>query len=159
MPQSLLNCLNNCTSGKKSHGYSCNMTQSYSLKKLFVTEKFWNNIFVTHCTHLDNGAYMYILMLKTLTKYILKKLKFKFIIITFISISYSSSAQKFPTLCDPVSCSTPASLSSTNSQSPSKLISELVMPSNHLILCCPLLLPSIFPTTRVFSNESALHIR
>ena len=37
---------------------------------------------------------------------------------------------------------------------------ELVMPSSHLILCCPLLLlPSIFPSTRVFSNESALHIR
>ena len=36
----------------------------------------------------------------------------------------------------------------------------LVMPSNHLILCCPLLLlPSIFPSTRIFSNESALHIR
>ena len=33
------------------------------------------------------------------------------------------------------------------------------MPSNHLILCCPLLLPSIFPSIRVFSNESALHIR
>ena len=42
-----------------------------------------------------------------------------------------------------------------------KLIStELVMPSNHLILCCPLfLLPSIFPNIRVFSNESVLHIR
>ena len=36
---------------------------------------------------------------------------------------------------------------------------ELVMPSNHLILCCPLLLPSIFPSISVFSNESALHIR
>ena len=37
---------------------------------------------------------------------------------------------------------------------------ELVMPSNHLVLCCPLLLlPSIFPSIRVFSNESALHIR
>ena len=37
---------------------------------------------------------------------------------------------------------------------------ELVMPSNHLILCCPLLLlPSIFPSIRVFSNESALHMR
>ena len=35
---------------------------------------------------------------------------------------------------------------------------ESVMPSNHLIVCCPLLLPSIFPRTRVFSNESALHI-
>ena len=53
-----------------------------------------------------------------------------------------------------------ASLSITNSQSLLKLMSiELVMPSNHLILCCPLLLPSIFPSIRVFSNESALHIR
>ena len=41
-----------------------------------------------------------------------------------------------------------------------KLMSiESVMPSRHLILCCPLLLPSIFPSIKVFSNESALHIR
>ena len=54
-----------------------------------------------------------------------------------------------------------ASLSITNSQSLLKLMSiELVMPSNHLILCCPLLLlPSIFPSIRVFSNESAVGIR
>ena len=54
-----------------------------------------------------------------------------------------------------------ASLSITNSRSPPKPMSiELVMPSNHLILCCPLLLlPSIFLSIRVFSNESALHIR
>ena len=54
-----------------------------------------------------------------------------------------------------------ASLSITNSQSPPKPISiESVMPSNHLILCLPLLLlPSIFPSIRVFSNESALCIR
>ena len=54
-----------------------------------------------------------------------------------------------------------ASLSITNSWSLLTLISiELVMPSNHLILCRPLcLLPSIFPSIRVFSNESALHIR
>ena len=54
-----------------------------------------------------------------------------------------------------------ASPSITNSQSLPKLISiELVMPSNHLILCRPLLLlPSIFPSIRVFSNESALCIR
>ena len=36
---------------------------------------------------------------------------------------------------------------------------ELVMPSNHLILCCPLFLPSIFPSIRIFSNESVLHIK
>ena len=54
-----------------------------------------------------------------------------------------------------------ASLSITNSQSLLKLMSiESVMPYNHLILCHPLLLlPSIFPSIRVFSNESVLHIR
>ena len=54
-----------------------------------------------------------------------------------------------------------ASLSITNTWSLLKLMSiELVMPSNHLLLCRPLLLlPSIFPNIRVFSNESALHIR
>ena len=52
------------------------------------------------------------------------------------------------------------SLSITNSWSRPKPMSiESVMPSNHLILCRPLLLPSIFPSIRVFSNESALHIR
>ena len=64
------------------------------------------------------------------------------------------------TLCDPVDCSQ-ASLSITNSWSLFKLMSsESVMPSNHLILCHPLLpLPSIFPSIRVFSSESVLHIR
>ena len=53
-----------------------------------------------------------------------------------------------------------ASLSITNSQSLPKLMSiESVMPSNHLTLCLPLLLSSIFPSIRVFSNESVLHIR
>ena len=53
-----------------------------------------------------------------------------------------------------------AFLSITNSQSLLKLMStESVMPSNHLILCHPLLPPSIFPSIRVFSNESVLHIR
>ena len=54
-----------------------------------------------------------------------------------------------------------ASLSITNSWRLLKLMSiELVMPTNYLILCCPLLLlPSVFPSIRVFSNESALHVR
>ena len=58
-------------------------------------------------------------------------------------------------------CSMPASLSVTNSQSLLKFMSIVsVMPSNHLILCRPLLLrPSILPSIRVFSNESALPIR
>ena len=66
-------------------------------------------------------------------------------------------------LCDPMNRSTPRhpSLSITNSRSlPKPMSIELVMPSNHLILCRPLLLlPSIFPSNRVFSNESALRIR
>ena len=64
-----------------------------------------------------------------------------------------------PTLCDPMDCSTQAFLSITNSGSLLKLMSiESVMPSNHLILCRPLLLPpSIFPSIRVFSNECSSH--
>ena len=73
---------------------------------------------------------------------------------------FSSVAQLCPTLCDPMNRSTPGSLSITNSRSPPKPMStESVMPSNHLIPCCPLLLPSVFPNLRVFSNELALHIR
>ena len=69
---------------------------------------------------------------------------------------FSSVTQLCLTLCDPMS---QASLFITNSQSPPKPMSiESVMPSN-LILCHPLLLPSIFPSIRVFSNESALCIR
>ena len=66
-----------------------------------------------------------------------------------------------PTLCNPMDCSTQASLSFTISQSLCQLMStESVMPSSHLILCCLLLLlPTIFPSIRVFSNESALPIR
>ena len=61
----------------------------------------------------------------------------------------------------PMICSTPGLPVQTNSQSQPKLMSiESVMPSNHLILCRPLLLlPSTFPSIRVFSNESALLIR
>ena len=65
-----------------------------------------------------------------------------------------------PTLCYPTDCNTLACLSITNSQSLLKLLFiESVMPSNHLILCRSLLLlPSIFPSIRVFSNEPVLCI-
>ena len=63
-------------------------------------------------------------------------------------------------LVTPWTAACQASLSITNSWSLPKLMSiELVMPSNHFILCRPLLLPSIFPRIRVFSNESVLCIR
>ena len=72
-------------------------------------------------------------------------------------LQFSSVTQSCQTLCDPRQ----ASLSITNSQSsPQPMSIESVMPSNHLILCCLLLLQfSIFPSIRVFSNESAVHIR
>ena len=76
----------------------------------------------------------------------------------FSSVQSLSHVQLFATQC---TAAHQASLSITNSQSLFKLMSiELVMPSNHLILCRPLLLlPSIFSSIRVFSNESVLHIR
>ena len=76
------------------------------------------------------------------------------------SVQFSSVTQSCLTLCDPMDCSTSGfPLSMTSSRSLPKLTSiESVMPSNHLILCRPLLLlPPIPP--RVFSNESALRIR
>ena len=84
-----------------------------------------------------------------------------FCYIMFSISQFSSVAQLCPTLCDPMDYSMPGfpvhhqfpELAQTHAM-------ELVMPSNHLILCHPLLLlPSIFPSIRVFSNESVLHIR
>ena len=76
-------------------------------------------------------------------------------------VQFSPVAQPCPTLFDPITAAHQASLSITNSRSlPKPMSIESVMPSNHLILCRPLLLlPSIIPSIRVFSNESALHIR
>ena len=77
----------------------------------------------------------------------------------YLKAQFSSVSQSCLTLCDPMNRST--SLSSTNSQSSLKLMSiELVMPSSHLILCCPLLLlPPIPPSIRVFSSESTPRMR
>ena len=76
----------------------------------------------------------------------------------FSSVQFSRSVWLFAT---PWTAARQASLSITNSRSPPKPMStELVMPSSHLILCHPfILLSSIFPSIRVFSNESALRIR
>ena len=71
------------------------------------------------------------------------------------------SLSQVPLFATPCVAARQASLSITNSQSSLRLTSiELVMPSSHLILCCPLLLlPPIPPSIRLFSNESALHMR
>ena len=74
---------------------------------------------------------------------------------TCLGATISSVAQSSPTLCNPMNCSMLGLPAITSSQSLPKLTSiESVMSSSHRILCCPLLLlPSIFPSIRVFSNE------
>ena len=79
----------------------------------------------------------------------------------YYSVQFSSVISHVQFFATPSTAARQASLSITNSLSLPKLMSiELMMPSNHLILCCPLLLPpSIFPSIRVYSNESVLRIR
>ena len=79
----------------------------------------------------------------------------------FFYSSFVVFVQLCLTLCNSMDCRFPGFLSFTISQSTLKLMStELVMPSNHLILCHPLLLlPSVFPSFRIFYSESALRIR
>ena len=79
----------------------------------------------------------------------------------FSSVQFSSVTQSCPILCDPMNRSSLSITNSRSSLSPPKPMSiQSVMPSNHLILCRPLLLlPPIPPSIRVFSNESTLHMR
>ena len=81
--------------------------------------------------------------------------------IILVKLQFSSVTQLCPTLCNPMDYSMPGSPAITNSRSLLKLMSiELVTASNRLILCRPLLLlPSILPSIRLFSNEKVLHIR
>ena len=80
---------------------------------------------------------------------------------SFSSFSSVQLLSRLRLFASPWTVAHQASLSIPNSQSLVKLVSiESVMPSNHLILCCPLLLlPSIFQSIRVFSNKSVIHIR
>ena len=81
-------------------------------------------------------------------------------VITVLFHCCCSVTQLCPTLCNPVDCSTPGFVDLYHPWSMLKLLSvELVIPSRHLILCCPLLLlPSVFPSIRVFFNKSAVCI-
>ena len=82
-------------------------------------------------------------------------------IMHLILVQFSSVTQSCPTLCNPMNCNMPGL--PVHHQLPESTqihVSVSAMTSNHLILCHPLLLlSSIFPSIRVFSNESALHIR
>ena len=85
---------------------------------------------------------------------------FKMPVSAYTVPQFSSVAQSCPTLCDPMGCSTPGL--PVHHQLPELAqihVHRVVMPSNHLILRRPLLLPSIFPSIRVFSTDSVLHIR
>ena len=96
------------------------------------------------CSFSESGWWEYILFYYTVWS-------------VFSSVQSLSCVRLFAT---PWTAAHQASLSITNSQSLPKLMSiESMMPSNHLILCCPILLPSIFPNIRVFSYETALCIR
>ena len=90
-----------------------------------------------------------------------KNIFYSILFIILYSVSSVQSLSRVPLFATPWAAAHQASLSFTNPQSLLNLMSiESVMPSNHLILCCPLLfLPSIFPSIRVFSNESVLYIR
>ena len=116
----------------------------------------WSYMFLSHykkqkCWPVSNTVIVRMKRLKEVSDQ--KELKIEFSLVQFV--------QSGPTLCDPMDCSTPGLPVHHELLDLLKLIMsvELVMPSNHLIFCCPLLSPSIFPRVRVFSNESALCIR
>ena len=123
---------------------------------LTVYEVLWSKIFDTVCTILKVSQQQYspgIMLKKGCNRYELRARRGK-----ITSVQPLSHVQLFAT---PWTAVCQASVSITNSQGLLKrMFFELVMPSKHLILCCPLLLlPSIFPSIKVFSNESVLHIR
>ena len=78
-----------------------------------------------------------------------------------LSPQFSSATQSCPTLCDPMDCSMPGFPVHHQLPQPAQThVIKSVMPSNHLVLSCPLLLPpSIFPSIKVFFSESVLCIR
>ena len=88
-------------------------------------------------------------------------LSFHFCLHCFSSVQFSSVAQSCPTLCNPLNRSTPGLPVHHQLLEFTQIMSiKSVMPSSHLILCCPfLLLPPIPPSIRVFSNESTLCMR
>ena len=105
----------------------------------------WLSFFLCLCAHVAFSSYG-----TSLVGFVIKLLQFS-------SLQMLICVRLFAT---PWTTAHQASLSVTNSWSLLKLMSvESVMPSNNLILCHPLLLPSIFPSIRVFSNESVLYIR
>ena len=103
-------------------------------------------IFVWHTISQENSLKSYVYNFNIHITWI-----YKYIYTYYLPYQFSSTAHLCLTLSDPWTAARQASLSNTNSQILPKLLSiESLMPSNHLILCCPLLPPLIFPTIRVF---------
>ena len=119
------------------------------------SKEYWKN---TVCWWNHNDAILWILILHQLISQTCNVKSSMSSRVLFSSVQSLSHVRLFAT---PWTAAYQASLSITNFQNLLKLMSmESVMPFNHLILCRPLLLPpSIFPSTRVFSNESVIHIR
>ena len=119
------------------------------VKSLWDVISFSHLVFISSCLW---NIYILLLIYQVSLHWILKHFS------QFSSVQSHSRVWHFAT---PWTAARQTSLSITNSRSLLKLMSiESVMPSKHLILCCPLLLPlSIFPNIRVFSSESVLHIR
>ena len=118
-----------------------------------IINNFWKHRLYWHvCAYVCVCIYMRWSGIQTMYR------SFQFSSVQFRSFQSLSSVRLSAT---PWTAIQQASLCITNSRSPARPLSiESMMPSNHLILCCPLLLlPSIFPSIRVFSHESALHIR
>ena len=143
-----------------AHQASLSITNSWSSPKLMSIESVMpsNHLIFLHPLLLLVSMFPCIRVLSNSQFF---SSEMKYISLLFLILTQLSSvAQSCLTLCDPMDRST-LDLPITNSWSSPKLMSiESVMPSNHLILCHPLLLlPSIFPSIRVFSNESALRIR
>ena len=123
----------------------------YSFQNLF-----WQVTAYLSWWGLSTFQILFIIYIYFLVKYVILYWK-----IYLTPVQFSSVTQSCPTLWDPMDCSTPGFPIHQQFPKLLKLMSiESVMPSNHFILCHPLLLlPSIFPSIRVFSNEAVLHIR
>ena len=123
---------------------------------LLSHKKEWN---CAICSNMDRPRDYHAMYVRQYYLYVESKICYKWTYL--LSRNRLQSFSRVWLFATPWTAALQASLSITNSRSPPKPMSiELVMPSNHLNLCRPLLLlPSIFPSVRVFSNESALRIR
>ena len=139
----------------------CNLVKSESSENVFEkdrTKSHFSAFFSLVCLLLISNSSICFMLLMYLNNFVSTRNNVSSLLFQFSSVQSLSRVRLFAT---PWTAARQASLSITNSPSSLNLMFiKSVLPSNHLILCHPLLLlPSIFPSIRVFSNESVLHIR